>query len=793
MSPRRPDPVTVLPLAAAAIATLVALAPGDARAQCDYPFLGSGGAVYYPFGTNYYPTVVQSTNYWSVIAVRPDAGTDWDISAHSTAVLFPNCVSGTYATSVRGGSEVDLVIGDFNHNPQGTFYVRPYHFGGGGGATIEWDDGADQLQINGQRIERQTGPNDVVEAWDVFLEAGRNYSFDLRSGGSNLMTMLIYKNPANTPYWSNRNGAYWAYDQPANSSTIGGIVVDQTDWYGVVMVNRNGGSGYYHLLLETCTTPTALVSSGTPTAVEPGRHYTLQQTQPRFTAVGARGNSAVQYWTVDLGENANGVAPWCYATHRAHSSETPGTVSYVVGDFSAGGNPIGGVNNVRVHCPFGLGGTVAAVEWDEGSGSVVVNAPPIVSLVSSSDVLRVWNTALEGGYRYQVRFEQTGGLNLALFDNPGGLYWVPRSSASMESDTTFYFDAPRTDEYGLVLSKDSATENEAFALAVNRCALTDIVSEEANFVATPPGDDGHYELQVGEASWAAVSLLSTSGSQDWTLDLYADRVGAPPSCFSGLLQTSATPSGQADLIVGRPNLGGGGSQFFARARPESGTSANAVFQWEQGTEALVVGGPLLLLPAGAGHNVQCWDVNLTAGVTYDFTLNRTGGADVRLLLFRPTDLAQDGAWKNRAEAEFDVTGNTSYLAPASGTYGVVAVDDNGATGSFEVGVAAQSPVAVDPGETPLVTRLERIVPHPVTHDGRIHYALARAGEVKFEIVNAAGRRVAEIAEGAREAGMWSAAWSGRSADGRALASGVYFVRMRVDGVRVADARLVQLP
>ena len=114
-------------------------------------------------------------------------------------------------------------------------------------------------------------------------------------------------------------------------------------------------------------------------------------------------------------------------------------------------------------------------------------------------------------------------------------------------------------------------------------------------------------------------------------------------------------------------------------------------------------------------------------------------------------------------------------------------------GSFQVGAYLQGAVGVDPVDAPLTTRLERIVPHPVVHDSRIHYALASAGDVTFEIVNAAGRRVAEIAVGPREAGRWSADWSGAGTEGRGLASGVYFVRMKVDGVRVADARLVQLP
>jgi hypothetical protein len=786
--------VLAVALASAFALTLV---PASARAQCNYPFMASGSTMYFPFGQTYTPTVVQPTNYWSVVAVRPDAGSDWDLAAYSTAVLFPTCVSGELASSVRATSSVDLIIGDFNHNPTGTFYVRPYHFGGGGGATVEWDDGPDVISVNAPRTERATGPADVVEVWDVFLIAGQNYSFDIQTQGTNHMQMHLFKNPANAPYWNNRSGAMLSLDFPTSSTTVGNLTVDQTDYYGLVMINENGGSGVYRIRLETCTPPTALASGVAVTTGEPRGHWTIQPTHAAFTAVGVRSSDPATQWMMELGQGTNAVSPSCYANFVALSAAA-GEVSYVVGDYTAGANVPGGFWDVTPFAPVGSGVSVGKVEWDHGAESIVVNAAPIAGTTDASDVLTSWDVSLEAGRRYQVEFLHGGAadLKLALFDNPGAAYWVPRSSASVESATTFWFDAPRTDVYGLVLANDNGQAG-TYQIAVKRCDAVEVAAQSPSYlVPTPAGTANRFRLDVPEDSWAGILLLPLKPTEDWTLDLYADRLGAPPLCFSNLRKTSnLPPPGKAEVIAGHPNFApsGSGGEFFARATAAPGTTDNALFQWEQGTDALVVGASAVSHNVGSGDNLRCFDVGLVAGVSYDFIFAKTGSATPRMLLFRPEGVNADGLWKSRAEANFDLASGTTYVAPVSGIYGLVVVNDNGALGSVQIGVTVHGSVAVDPAGAPLVTKLERIVPHPVAHDSRIHYALAHAGDVSFEIVNAAGRRVAEIAVGPREAGRWSADWTGASSEGgRALASGVYFVRMKLDGVRVADARLVHV-
>ncbi|TMQ72301.1 MAG: hypothetical protein E6K80_03145 [Candidatus Eisenbacteria bacterium] len=52
--------------------------------------------------------------------------------------------------------------------------------------------------------------------------------------------------------------------------------------------------------------------------------------------------------------------------------------------------------------------------------------------------------------------------------------------------------------------------------------------------------------------------------------------------------------------------------------------------------------------------------------------------------------------------------------------------------------------------------------------------------VGFEVLDAAGRRVAQVSDRSWSAGRWSVAWNGTDQAGVRLAPGVYFVRMRVN-------------
>jgi hypothetical protein len=81
------------------------------------------------------------------------------------------------------------------------------------------------------------------------------------------------------------------------------------------------------------------------------------------------------------------------------------------------------------------------------------------------------------------------------------------------------------------------------------------------------------------------------------------------------------------------------------------------------------------------------------------------------------------------------------------------------------GVATQSPRLLPPS------------PNPAHSPATILFELPARAPVQLRIYDAAGRQVVMLADRTFDAGQHEIAWSGRSADGRDLASGVYFLEL----------------
>jgi hypothetical protein len=87
----------------------------------------------------------------------------------------------------------------------------------------------------------------------------------------------------------------------------------------------------------------------------------------------------------------------------------------------------------------------------------------------------------------------------------------------------------------------------------------------------------------------------------------------------------------------------------------------------------------------------------------------------------------------------------------------------------------------DPAATGLSASLGEAYPNPFNPVTTIPFSLAREGRVTLDVYDALGRRVRTLFDGARPAGPQDMVWDGRDDDGRAVSSGVYFVRLDADG------------
>ena len=91
-------------------------------------------------------------------------------------------------------------------------------------------------------------------------------------------------------------------------------------------------------------------------------------------------------------------------------------------------------------------------------------------------------------------------------------------------------------------------------------------------------------------------------------------------------------------------------------------------------------------------------------------------------------------------------------------------------------------VDVDPRAPKGVTALGGVVPNPFNPRCAVSFTLARTEQVRIAVHDLRGRTVAVLLDEERSAGRYRVTWSGCDARGRALASGVYFVRMRAGGI-----------
>jgi hypothetical protein len=123
---------------------------------------------------------------------------------------------------------------------------------------------------------------------------------------------------------------------------------------------------------------------------------------------------------------------------------------------------------------------------------------------------------------------------------------------------------------------------------------------------------------------------------------------------------------------------------------------------------------------------------------------------------------------------------------ATGTYGPL----------YPLQDATRVVIGVDPGiaAAPPANRLQGNFPNPFNPHTAIRFSAAHAGRVDVRIFDVAGRLVQTITKNATQ-GVNEVRWNGQSSDGKNLASGVYFVKVKypdgsesLNGLKVAIVR-----
>jgi predicted lipoprotein with Yx(FWY)xxD motif len=332
---------------------------------------------------------------------------------------------------------------------------------------------------------------------------------------------------------------------------------------------------------------------------------------------------------------------------------------------------------------------------------------------------------------------------------------------------------------------------------------------------TAAGPTNNYTFNQNEFFWTAVGVRANTANDDWDIEIYGPYSygGQPyPTCFSDAVAGSYRTAGKVDVVAGDfngfhvpPDI------YQARAFRYSG-SGTATVEWDDGGNTSGGNSDILAVndnqfvheTTDASDVLKCWDVDLISNATYTFQFRRTGGtADTKLLLFNANgslgcQVEDCFYFAPRSEAKVEASQDFVYTCPpytqnsnsSNGWHGVVVVNDNGQSGSYDLKVL--SGVLTGVGESaPTRTGLKSLVPNPARGDVQIQFRLGEPGGVSFEVFDMAGRTVSGIPSRFWAPGNWSQAWNGKGADGKALPPGLYFVQMKL-GDRVVGLSRVTL-
>jgi hypothetical protein len=126
----------------------------------------------------------------------------------------------------------------------------------------------------------------------------------------------------------------------------------------------------------------------------------------------------------------------------------------------------------------------------------------------------------------------------------------------------------------------------------------------------------------------------------------------------------------------------------------------------------------------------------------------------------------------------DLHGTTSHLSPEQ--IGFLAEFMNSIGWPDSIGTPVDSPLE-SPQER-WANSLERIYPNPFSHRTSLRFTLERnASKVEIVIFDIRGRRVRTLLDRLMTRGGHLVGWDSRDDRGRQVATGIYFVRLSVDG------------
>jgi hypothetical protein len=755
---------------------LLILAP-SAWTQCDYSVLESDVPI--TISTVSEPAFFQFTQNvtgWMAVGVRPPDGISPELLIYESTAPYPTCVS-TNLAFIEIGNVVNFIVGDFNQAPTGTYYGLVDEVWAPDAEPLEWDQGNGWLILNDSLTTQTMGEDDLIDIWDVYLQAGIEYAFRLWEMSGEGTSQLLFDQPMSHPYWKTRQDALF---EDKAGGPIQRFTPTNSGTYGLVVVKDTSQVVTYHLAVGECLPPRSLKSG---VSVHPRRyqnHYEFDQQWAGWTAIGCQDQSAAGLSLNVFGSLGPFPYPYCFSDNLLSTGAVGAVIA--IRNFDTPAGPL------YLNAAISAGHADPMLEWEGQGGTLAVDGPPAIVETGPTDVLELWGVSLVEGETYTIHFDKEGELypHITVFA-PNDSTWMGVQHVADSWDRDFDYQAENTGSHAIVVFNTNG-EFDRYTVGVSSCGTAPSLNYGAYTLPTPPAEtSGRFLFNQTEKRWAGVAIYSDA---DWDLDLYEHPCGtAAPLCFSGHLahsgEAGAPPA--VDFIVGDFNRNPLG-EHYVHAQYSGGTFTEADVYWDGGWDLLVPG---VVEARGLDPNniLDVWDAPLIAGHEYQIHFERTSGtADAKLFIFEPSG---DTYWAGRTSSILETASSTNFTPTSTGNYGFVVINDNAAGAQYEIGISS-STLPAGPGGPPAIAGIRSLVPNPTTGKLSIQFDVRTPGEIGFEIVDVAGRRIARLPGESWAAGNWTVTWDGNSSTGARLASGVYFVRMKSGSETIGLKKFVLL-
>jgi hypothetical protein len=308
---------------------------------------------------------------------------------------------------------------------------------------------------------------------------------------------------------------------------------------------------------------------------------------------------------------------------------------------------------------------------------------------------------------------------------------------------------------------------------------------------------------VGGGADLSVSNPATAPADELTLSF------SPPAGFTAPVSGQVAAGGSAPFTIGTA---------AGPAGPRAGTLNLGTDAPDQPSLAVSLSADVL---DHAEPSLDSLQALLTD--TIDFGQHEAGAFETRLARVHnlgfdalQARLSLSGGAITGGDGRFSIVGGFSpSLVAGTAASHTIAFDDAGATPDvdyeatltftsadetlpgaiarppLEVALIARvtsGPVGVGDGARPALTRLYAPAPNPLRAASTIRFDLADAADARLEVFDLSGRKVATLASGPHEAGVYRVRWDGREG-GATVGAGLYFLRLSGTGMPTRTARL----